>query len=68
MCKTQSILVESNSQKKFEFAAKLMHELLANVQEDFKQFCKNKNLDFMHIFQIRRIDRNTKKLEIKFAT
>ena len=63
-----SILVESNSQKKFDFAAKLMHELLANIQEEFKQFCKNKKLDFMHIFQIQRVDKHSKKLEIKFAS
>ena len=61
------ILVRSNKFEKFNYGAKLLHELLANVQEEFKRFCYRKKVDLIHLFQIRRLDRCNKKLEIVFS-
>lgn len=67
-CKLARVAVQSNKLEKFNLAAKLVHELAANVHEDFKRFCHRQEIDISHIFKIMRIDYTKINLEIEFVT
>ena len=65
-CKVMRIRISSNKIEKFNLASKLVHELAANVQEDFKRFCHRQSIDIAHIFKIMRIDLTDVKLDLVF--
>lgn len=67
-CKIARVSVKSNKLDKFNLATKLVHELAANVHEDFKRFCHRQELDIAHIFKIMRVDHTQVNLEIEFVT
>lgn len=65
-CTIVSILIESNKLEKFNSATKLVHELAAHVQEEFKKYCYRHDHAFAHVFKISRIDMSKPSLELHF--
>ena len=58
--------VESNNKDKFNMSTRLIHELAANIYEDFKKFNDRMGIMLSHLFVIKKIDRSIVDLKITF--
>jgi len=58
--------VESNNKDKFNMSTRLIHELAANIYEDFKKFNDRMNIMLSHLFVIKKVDMSKVELKITF--
>lgn len=58
--------VESNNKDKFNMSTRQIHELAANIYEDFKKFNDRMNIMQSHLFVIKKVDMSKVKLKISF--